>query len=110
MVKSLFVVQCTHTVPVVIADWLRAFSFRTDRVHSCDSCLDWLPDDTLPQLSYDLFFLSISTEPRFREGTIESIESVSHDTKLFTVKLPEASFMLVPTGHHVSIKANIRGV
>ena len=48
-------------------------------------------------------------EPRFREGTIESIQSVSHDSKLFTVRLPEASFMLIPTGHHVSIKANIRG-
>ena len=93
---------------MVIEDWLwlRSFSFRID------SCwLDRLPDDTLPQLPYNVpSFLSISTEPRFHEGTIESIESVTHDTKLFTVRLPEASFMLVPTGHHVSIKANIRGV
>lgn len=40
---------------------------------------------------------------------MESIHSVTHDTKLFTLRLPTASYLQVPTGHHLSIRATING-
>ena len=54
-------------------------------------------------------FLSVYSDPNFHDCTVESIKTVTHDTKLFTVKLPQASFLSVPTGHHVAIRANING-
>ena len=41
----------------------------------------------------------------FMKCTLQSVTSVSHNTKLFTLELPAGSHMLVPMGHHVKIKA-----
>ena len=32
------------------------------------------------------------------------VEDINHNTKMFTFKLPGASHMIVPTGHHIRIK------
>lgn len=56
-----------------------------------------------------MYFLSACSDPKFHECTVESIKTVTHDTKLFTVRLPQASFLSVPTGHHVTIRANVNG-
>ena len=37
--------------------------------------------------------------------SLEKEEDVNYNTKLFTFKLPGASHMIVPAGHHISIKA-----
>ena len=36
--------------------------------------------------------------------SLEKEEDVNYNTKLFTFKLPGASHMIVPAGHHISIK------
>ena len=41
--------------------------------------------------------------------TVEDIQEITHDTNLYTVKLPVGSSFTVPTGHHVAIRANIDG-
>lgn len=46
---------------------------------------------------------------KYHTTRIESIQKVTHDTKLFTLRLPVGSYLNVPTGHHLSIKANIDG-
>lgn len=56
-----------------------------------------------------MYFPSVCSDPKFHECTVESIKTVTHDTKLFTVRLPQASFLSVPTGHHVAIRANVNG-
>lgn len=40
---------------------------------------------------------------------MESVSSITHDTKLYTLRLPPASYLNVPTGHHLSVKAIING-
>ena len=32
------------------------------------------------------------------------VEDINHNTKIFTFKLPGASHMIIPTGHHIRIK------
>lgn len=39
-------------------------------------------------------------------STLQSVQSVSHNTKLFTFELPAGSHMIVPMGYHIKIKAN----
>ena len=41
---------------------------------------------------------------------LQSVTSVSHNTKLFTLELPAGSHMIVPIGYHVKIKAAVAGV
>ena len=36
---------------------------------------------------------------------LETVVEVNYNTKVFTFKLPSASHMIVPTGHHIRIKA-----
>ena len=36
---------------------------------------------------------------------LKTIKEVTHNTKMFTFKLPGASHMIVPTGHHIRLKA-----
>lgn len=36
---------------------------------------------------------------------LETVEEVNYNTKIFTFKVPNASHMIVPTGHHIRIKA-----
>jgi len=58
----------------------------------------------------------LALPPLFAAGTkyhstcVESIKNVTHDTKLFTLRLPAGSYLNVPTGHHVGIKAMVNGV
>ena len=35
---------------------------------------------------------------------LEMVEEITHNTKIFTFKLPGASHMVIPTGHHIRIK------
>ena len=46
---------------------------------------------------------------KYHPTRVESIRKVTHDTKLYTLRLPTGSYMNVPTGHHLAIKANIEG-
>ena len=39
-------------------------------------------------------------------STLQSVQSVNHNTKLFTFELPTGSHMIVPMGYHIKIKAN----
>lgn len=36
--------------------------------------------------------------------------SITHDVSLFTFSLPRGSFMWVPTGHHISLECNVKGM
>ena len=46
---------------------------------------------------------------KYHHTCVEAIQSVTHDTKLFTLRLPAGSYLEVPTGHHLSVKANVDG-
>ena len=54
-----------------------------------------------------LFFSFLGV--KYHATHVESIRRVTHDTKLFTLRLPIGSYLNVPTGHHLSIKADIDG-
>lgn len=41
----------------------------------------------------------------YMKCSLQSVTSVSHNTKLFTLELPAGSHMIVPIGYHVKIKA-----
>lgn len=41
---------------------------------------------------------------------ILATENVTHDTKLFTLQLPPASYLIVPTGSHVHIHVSVSGM
>lgn len=46
---------------------------------------------------------------KYHTTTVENIKAITHDTKMFTLKLPKGSYLNVPTGHHLAIKADIAG-
>ncbi|XP_065920398.1 cytochrome b5 reductase 4-like isoform X2 [Dysidea avara] len=46
---------------------------------------------------------------QYMKCTLKSVNEVNHKTKTFIFKLPGASHMIIPTGHHVSIKAKQDG-
>ena len=37
--------------------------------------------------------------------SLEAAEEINYNSKMFTFKLPGASHMVIPTGHHIRIKA-----
>ena len=37
--------------------------------------------------------------------SLETAEELNYNSKMFTFKLPGASHMIIPTGHHIRIKA-----
>ena len=45
------------------------------------------------------------TGMQYMNCALEKVENVNYNTKVFAFKLPGASRMIVPTGHHISIKA-----
>ncbi|XP_019854312.1 PREDICTED: cytochrome b5 reductase 4-like [Amphimedon queenslandica] len=45
----------------------------------------------------------------YRPCTVKSIETVTHDTKVFTLSVPPSSHLSVPVGHHVSLRAGEKG-
>ena len=49
-------------------------------------------------------------EPVYREGTLVSVEEVTHNTKLFTFRLPPGLYMNVPVGHHVKLCGHLEGM
>ena len=49
-------------------------------------------------------------EPLYREGTLVSVEEVTHNTKLFTFRLPAGSYLSVPVGHHIKLRGMLEGV
>lgn len=48
-------------------------------------------------------------EPLYRKGTLVSVEEVTHNTKLFTFRLPPGSYIKVPVGHHVKLSGMLEG-
>ena len=48
-------------------------------------------------------------EPLYREGTLVAVEEVTHNTRLFTFRLPAGSYMSVPVGHHVKLRGMLEG-
>lgn len=48
-------------------------------------------------------------EPLYRKGTLVSVEEVTHNTKLFTFRLPAGSYMNVSVGHHVKLCGMLEG-
>lgn len=58
---------------------------------------------------YNVSFIPLAGV-KYHSTYVESINDVTHDTKLFTLRLPAGSHLNVPTGHHLSVKANINGM
>jgi len=54
--------------------------------------------------AYNIYMYNY-TGTQYISCSLEAVESVNYNTKMFTFKLPGASRMIVPTGHHVSIKS-----
>lgn len=50
-----------------------------------------------------------SADTKYHSSSVESIKSITHDTKLYTLRLPAGSYLNVPTGHHLSVKAQVNG-
>lgn len=48
--------------------------------------------------------------PAYRDCTIERVEQVTMDTKLYTISLPPGCRMAVPLGYHVHLQHNISGI
>lgn len=44
-------------------------------------------------------------DTQYMSCSLGVVESVNYNTKMFTFKLSGASHMIVPTGHHVRVKA-----
>ncbi|KAI0224218.1 Cytochrome b5 reductase 4 [Lamellibrachia satsuma] len=53
------------------------------------------------------FVKNSQTEVHYRSCEVINIDSVSHDTYLYCIKLPDGCRMCVPLGYHVYIRANI---
>ena len=49
-------------------------------------------------------------ELKFRKCQITSIKDVTHDTKLYAIKLPQNCYFESPVGYHTKIAANIEGI
>lgn len=47
--------------------------------------------------------------PKYHRCFVESISSVTHDSKLFSLRLPAGSYLNVPIGHHLAIRADVDG-
>lgn len=47
--------------------------------------------------------------PTFHQCTVTAIESVTHDTQLFTLRQPSHMPLHVSTGQHIKIQAKVRG-
>lgn len=47
--------------------------------------------------------------PKYHRCFVDSITSVTHDSKLFSLRLPIGSYLNVPTGHHLAIRADVDG-
>eukprot|EP00111_Clytia_hemisphaerica_P023680 TCONS_00069790-protein len=46
----------------------------------------------------------------FRDCTVKEINQITHDTKSYTIHLPDKVYYEVPIGHHVIIKDDIEGM
>ena len=42
----------------------------------------------------------------FIKSSLQSVTSITHNTKLFTLELPAGSHMIIPVGYHIKIKAS----
>ncbi|XP_041354082.1 cytochrome b5 reductase 4-like [Gigantopelta aegis] len=74
-----------------------------------------VPDIQWGSLGSDLdhhncFVKTAERDKIFRPCKVLSVESVSHDTKLFCVALPEGTRMCVPLGYHVRISHRVSGM
>jgi len=56
-----------------------------------------------------LNFQSCFIEILFRDCNIEGIEDITHDTKLYSIRLPTNVYYEVPIGHHVIVKCEVEG-
>ena len=49
------------------------------------------------------------TVPKYHRCFVETISSVTHDSKMFSLRLPAGSYLNVPTGHHLAVRAVVDG-
>jgi len=52
---------------------------------------------------------TVAAATEFIQCRISEVLSLTHDTNLYTLNLPEGYHMEVPTGHHLRLKASILG-
>uniref|UniRef100_A0A7E4V0Z8 Cytochrome c oxidase assembly protein COX11, mitochondrial n=1 Tax=Panagrellus redivivus TaxID=6233 RepID=A0A7E4V0Z8_PANRE len=48
--------------------------------------------------------VSLINDPHFYSVTVQSIDKLSHNTFKYVVKLPEALYLPIPTGHHLLLR------
>ena len=65
--------------------------------------------NTVSSAMYPTHTHTLSTVPKYHRCFVDSITSVSHDSKLFSLRLPTGSYLNVPTGHHLAIRADVDG-
>lgn len=46
---------------------------------------------------------------KYHRCYVENISSVTHDSKVYSLRLPAGSYLNVPTGHHLAIRAVVDG-
>lgn len=49
------------------------------------------------------------TDTKYHPTIVEAITTVTHDSKVFTLRLPAGSYLSVPTGHHLAVRAEVNG-
>ena len=50
------------------------------------------------------------SEVTFRDCTVKEIKQITHDTKAYSIRLPDNVSYEVPIGHHVIIKDDVQGL
>ena len=48
-------------------------------------------------------------DTKYHPTTVEAITSITHDSKVFTLRVPAGSYLNVPTGHHLAVRAEVDG-
>lgn len=56
-----------------------------------------------------IIFTIFYAVPKYHRCSVENITSVTHDSKVFSLRLPAGSYLNVPTGHHLAVRAVIDG-
>lgn len=47
--------------------------------------------------------------PKYHRCCVENISSITHDSRVYSLRLPAGSYLNVPTGHHLAIRADVDG-
>ncbi|XP_064405322.1 cytochrome b5 reductase 4-like [Halichondria panicea] len=54
-------------------------------------------------------YLKHNRDTKYHPTTVEAITSITHDSKVFTLRVPAGSYLNVPTGHHLAVRAEVDG-